>query len=168
MCHENLKLEVHEKIRSGIRGYKILPDLLELCYKSYIIGIVRLRATSFMLQVFVFMQAWASCRFELKTCARKKKPRTGTKLSCLGLFWRFWPFLFWFPHPLFCFCTPLRICFIFHISFYIFIFIYFIYFFWIIKIMKNIFFIFFILFYFFIIFGIENSLLEWIEFYFLI
>ena len=72
-----MKLEVHEKIRSGIRGYKIIPDFLELGYTFYIIGIVRLQATFFMLWVFVFMQAIASYRFKAYTRANGRSWRTG-------------------------------------------------------------------------------------------
>ena len=66
-----MKLEVHEKIRSGIRATEILPGFLELGFKSYIIGIVIKNATSFMLQDFVFVQRIERTRFKLNQGAHK-------------------------------------------------------------------------------------------------
>ena len=57
-------VEVYEKIRSEIRAIKILLGLLELGHVFYVIRIVIKNATSFMLQVFDFMQRIA--RYGLK------------------------------------------------------------------------------------------------------
>ena len=59
-----MDVEHAEKTRSEIRAIKILLGLLELGHVFYIIGIVIKNATSFMLQVFDFMQRRARTRFE--------------------------------------------------------------------------------------------------------
>ena len=110
-----MKLEVHEKIRSRIRAAKILSDLWELGYKFYMVGIVRLNATSFMLWVFVFVQALASCRFVL-SARRRRSWRTRTKL-CSGLFGSFGLFAFTIHTPRLTF-TPLDLFVLFFIFFF--------------------------------------------------
>ena len=101
-----MKIENAEKIRSQIRAAKILSDLLELGHIIYMVGIVSSNATCFMFQVFVFVQRIESYRFELRTRARKKKPRTGTELSCLGLFVVSGLFVFVLHTPCIAFTPP--------------------------------------------------------------
>ena len=111
-----MKIENAEKVRSRIRGPKILLDFIKLGYIIYMVRIMSSNATCFMLWVFVFVHAYESYRFEHKARAQGW-PRTGIKR-----FWAFWRLTFFVftNHTPWLTFTPPGLFVIFFIFFFIF------------------------------------------------